>query len=314
MRTKLIAMLGVGVMLTTSACAGAKSGAGAGDSKTVDFAINAWTGYEADEAVLKYLLENKLDYKVNEKNLKEEVAWQGFEDKSVDVVIENWGHDDLKKKYIDDKKVAKVAGDTGNVGKIGWYIPTWMVKKYPGIDNWKNLNKYAKDLKTSESGDKGQLLFGDESYVSNEKALIKNLHLDYKVVVGGSENALVEQAETSEKEKKPVLFYFWDPHWLFSKMDLTRVKLPKYSDDTKACPTAKDKVKCDYPEMNLDKVVSSDFAKNGGDAYKLIKNFKWTNEDQNEVSYNISQKHMDPEDAAKKWLDANESKWKAWMP
>ena len=34
--------------------------------------------------------------------LKEEVSWQGFSDGTVDVIIENWGHADLAKKYIDE--------------------------------------------------------------------------------------------------------------------------------------------------------------------------------------------------------------------
>ena len=41
-------------------------------------------------------------------------------------------------------------------------------------------------FKTSESGGKGQLLDGDPSYVTNDEALVKNLDLDYKVVVGGA--------------------------------------------------------------------------------------------------------------------------------
>ena len=52
----------------------------------------------------------------------------------------------------------------------------------------------------------------------------------------------------------------------------------------------------------------------GGDAATLIKNFKWTNADQNPVADYITNKSMTAEEAAKKWVDANESVWKAWMP
>ncbi len=58
-----------------------------------------------------------------------------------------------------------------------------MAEKYPDITDWKNLNKHAEKFKTSESGDKGQLLDGDPSFVTNDEALVKNLKLDYKVVV-----------------------------------------------------------------------------------------------------------------------------------
>ena len=65
-----------------------------------------------------------------------------------------------------------------------------MVKKYPDITNWKNLNKYASLFKTSESGGQGQLLDGDPGFVTNDEALVKNLKLKYKVVFAGSEAAL----------------------------------------------------------------------------------------------------------------------------
>ena len=65
-----------------------------------------------------------------------------------------------------------------------------MAEEYPDILDWENLNKYADMFETSESDGKGQLLDGDPSYVTNDEALVKNLDLDFKVVVGGSEAAL----------------------------------------------------------------------------------------------------------------------------
>ncbi|MBN6056334.1 ABC transporter substrate-binding protein [Nonomuraea sp. RK-328] len=287
----------------------AASGTSAGG--TVKIAINPWVGYEASANVVAYLLRNELGYTVELPEIKEQLAWEGFETGDVDVVIENWGHPDLKKKFIDDKKVAQVAGSTGNKGVIGWYIPKWMVEEYPGITDYRNLNKYAHLFRTSESGGKGQLLFGDPSYVSNEDALIKNLKLDLKVVVAGTEAALVKGAQQAQAQRKPLLFYFWDPHWLFSKVELTRVNLPRY---TAGCDADPKKVACDYPEMDLDKIVSSRFAQTGGKAYELVKNFSWTNEDQNAVADDITNNRMTAEQAAKKWVTANPDKWQAWLP
>ncbi len=139
---------------------------------TVNIAINPWVGYEANAAVVAYILEKELGYTVVKKDLKEDVSWQGFETGEVDVIIENWGHPDLEKKYIDEDKVAQIAGETGNIGIIGWYVPKWMVDEHPDITDCKNLNKYADLFKTSESGDQGQFLGSDPSYVQYDEALI----------------------------------------------------------------------------------------------------------------------------------------------
>jgi glycine betaine/proline transport system substrate-binding protein len=44
-----------------------------------------------------------------------------------------------------------------------------------------------------------------------------------------------------------------------------------------------------------------------------VKNFNWTNVDQNTVAKYIAVDKMSDEDAAKKWVDANKDKVDAWL-
>ncbi|MCF1592671.1 ABC transporter substrate-binding protein [Streptomyces muensis] len=310
-----IAVLG----LTLTACGGAKVGdsssdaGGSGSSGkcgTFNLAVNPWVGYEANAAVIAYVAENDLGCKVTKKDLKEEIAWQGFGTGEVDAVVENWGHDDLKKKYITGQKTAVDAGPTGNEGLIGWYVPPWLAEEHPDILDWNNLNKYAAEFKTSESGGKGQLLDGDPSFVTNDEALVKNLKLNYKVVYAGSETALIQAFRKAEKDKEWVIGYFYEPQWFMSEVPLKKVKLPEYKT---GCDADAEKVNCDYPVYKLDKIVSAKFAKSGSPAYDLVKNFTWSNDDQNVVAKYIAVDKMTPEAAAKKWVDANRDKVEAWI-
>ena len=114
-----IGRLGAGAMVVALAFAACGS-SGTESKGTVNIALNPWVGYTADAAVVAYLLETELGYTVVQKDLKEDVSWQGFESGEVDVIMENWGHPDLEKIYIDEKKVSMFGGDTGNVGIIGW--------------------------------------------------------------------------------------------------------------------------------------------------------------------------------------------------
>ncbi|MET7329753.1 ABC transporter substrate-binding protein [Nonomuraea sp. NPDC005650] len=316
-RIRALALVTGGGLLL-SACSGAKVGetqqAAAGGGKTCgtfNLAVNPWVGYEANAAVIALVAEKNLGCKVVKKDLKEEVSWQGFATGEVDAVVENWAHDDLKKKYIDEQKVAVSAGPTGNKGVIGWFVPPWMAKKYPDITDSKNLNKYASLFKTSESGGKGQLLDGDPSFVTNDAALVKNLDLDYKVVYAGSETALIQAFRQAEKQQTPLIGYFYDPQWFLSEVKLVKVNLPAY---TEGCDADAAKVACDYPPYELDKIVSKKFADSGSPAYTLVKNFTWTNDDQNLVARYIAEDKMTPEEAAAKWVAANPDKVKAWLP
>jgi glycine betaine/proline transport system substrate-binding protein len=289
---------------------GSDGGSAATDCGEFNVAINPWVGYEASAYVVGEVASTKLGCDVVYKDLKEEVAWQGFGTGDVDVVIENWGHDDLKKKYIDNQGTAVNAGENGNVGIIGWYVPPWLAEENPDITDWKNLNKYASEFATAETGDKGQLLDGDPSFVTNDEALIENLKLDFEVVYAGSEAALIQSFRQAEKNKEWVIGYFYEPQWFLSEVPLVKVDLPPWEEGCDADPAT---VACDYPEYILDKIASADFISENGPAAQLVENFTWTNDDQNSVALAIAKDGMAPEDAAQQWIDANPDKVDAWL-
>jgi glycine betaine/proline transport system substrate-binding protein len=278
---------------------------------TVTIAVNPWVGYEANAAVVGYLARTKLRCDVRLRPEAEVESWKHLAAGKVDAILENWGHDDLKKKYIDEEKVAVEAGLTGNQGVIGWYVPPWLAEAHPDIKDWRNLNKYADLFKTKKSGAKGQLLDGDPTYVTNDAALVSNLGLDFNVVYAGSEDALIKAFREAEANREPLLGYFYAPQWLLSEVDLVHISLPQY---TPGCDADTETVKCDYQPYDLDKVANRKFAYSGSPAFDLIKNFQWTNDDQNQVARDIADRKLSPDKAAQRWLDANPEKWQKWLP
>ncbi len=283
---------------------------------TVNIAENAWVGYQADAAVVAYLLQNKLGCTVVKKTIDETISWQGFPTGQVDAILEVWGHKDLYAKYVTMDKTAVDVGPNGAQGVIGWFVPKSFADAHPDIQtadkNPAILNTYADQFKTSESGDKGQLLDGDPTFVTEDAGIIAGLGLNYKVVFSGSEAASNKAIKAAIDQNKPILAYYYTPNWFSTKVDLVHIPLPPA---TPGCDTDPHKITCDYPPYDaLYKVVSSKLATNGSPAFDLIKNFKWTNEDQNTVASYIANDNMTDDQAAQKWLDANPTKWAAWMP
>lgn len=310
-RTAYVLLVGaVTFALSTGGSAQAGYTRAAAKCGTVNLADNAWVGYEANLAVVAYVLKNNLGCKVVVKNISEEISWQGFQSGQVDVILENWGHDDLAKKYITTQKVAVDLGPTGNKGIIGWYVVPWMAKKYPDILNYKNLNKYASMFKNSESGSMGAFLDGDPSYVTNDEALIKNLKLNFKVIYTGSEAALITSFRTAEAQKKPMIGYFYEPQWFLAQVPLKHVTLPAY---TTGCDADAKKVACDYPPYILNKVARAKFMTSGSPAATVIKNFTWTNDDQNSVAKSLAVDKLSDDAAAKIWVTAHAAQVKAWI-
>jgi glycine betaine/proline transport system substrate-binding protein len=278
---------------------------------TVTLAMNPWVGYAANVAVVSLLLQRELDCNVVTEAAAEVDSWKRLAEGKVDAILENWGHDDLKKLYIDQKKVAVEAGLTGNKGIIGWYVPPWMAQEHPDITDWRNLNKYADLFRTAQSGDKGQLLAGDPTFVTNDAALVKNLDLDFTVVHAGSEDALISAFRAAERNHEPLLGYFYSPQWLLAEIDLVHVTLPQYTPGCDADPKA---VACDYQPYDLDKIENRAFAYSGSPAAQLIQNFSWTNDDQNLVARDLADRGLSPDEAAERWLDGHRAVWQKWLP
>jgi glycine betaine/proline transport system substrate-binding protein len=307
-RTRML-VAGSALTVALAACSG---GGGGGTSEVVDIAVNPWVGYEANAGVIGHLLSEEMGFTVEYKNLAEQVSWEGFETGEVDAIVENWGHADLIETYVNEKGVAVAAGSTGIDGIIGWFVPPWMATEYPDITNWENLNGYAEMFKTSESGDKGQFLAGDPSFVTSDQGIIDGLELDFEVVYAGSEAALIEAFRSAEANKTPLLGYFYSPQWFLNEVPLVKIDLPPWTEGCDADPAA---ITCDYaPYSPLDKYISKNLEDNAPRAAQFIKNFQWTAEHQNTVSDYITNDAMSKEDAAAKWVADNEAVWSAWIP
>ena len=286
-----------------------------GSCGTVTLALHPWVGYQADAAVVGYLLQHELGCSVVKRQLDDESSWQFLASGGVDVILENWDHEDLAAKLITQDKVAQDAGPTGNEGVIGWYVPRFFADANPDIltagTNPSILNKYADQLKTAASGGKGQLLDGEPGFVTQDKAMIAGFGLNYQVVYAGSEEAAFAAITAAVDQRRPILAYYIEPNWFSTKVDLVHVPLPPF---TPGCNKDPARIACDYPIYHLNKVVSTKFAESGSPAYELVKRFTWTNADQDAVAASIEDKHMSDDDAAKAWLHANPDKWRAWLP
>lgn len=279
---------------------------------TVRIAVNPWTGSAANAHALGYVARTKLGCAVTYVPLAEQDNWAALEQGVIDVVPEVWGHEAFAAPYLEVRKTIVDAGLTGGDGTIGWFVPPWMARQYPGVTDWQNLNSYAALFRTPKSGAKGQLLSTDPTNVNNDGALVANLKLDFAVVPATSELELVQAIREAERTRTPLLAYLHAPQWIFTELKMARVSLPVYDSKKPECaPTVS--FRCDYPQYALTKMMSAGFAASGSPAVALVRNFSWTNKDQNVVAAAIDREGLAPDEAAKVWVDRNSDRVAAWL-
>jgi glycine betaine/proline transport system substrate-binding protein len=303
-------------LVVAVAITGGTAAAKASKCGTVTLNEQAWAGSTANTYVVKNVLEKSLGCKVNISKVAEVPVYQAMADGKTDAILEDWGHVPQWNQYVTKQKTVVRAGANGVTGVIGWYVPTYLVQQHPELKSWTGLKKDATLFKSPESGSQGMFLGGDPSYQQKDKTLITALGLNLKFVSVGAEPAQVARWESLYKQKKPVLFYWYDPQYLNATYKLTQVQLPKRfkgcQDDEKQGGDPK-KYACAYPSYTLLKFMSKKFATSGSPAVGVVKRFSWSNADQNTVAGMIAGKHMNPDQAAQKWIAANQAKVNKWL-
>jgi glycine betaine/proline transport system substrate-binding protein len=311
-----VALIGLALVAVAAlALSGSAFGGATQSCGEVTLNENSWTGSSSNVYVAKYVLEKRMGCDVTVSTITEGLpAFQAMADGKIDVVLEDWDNTltPSNQKYLKNGSV-RLAGKLGITGVIGWYIPRYLLKKYPRFATWRGLKGRETLFKSPESGSQGMFLGGDPSYVQKDRALIKELGLNFKHVVAGAEPAQVARWTQLYKQRKPVIFYWYDPQYLNATYDLVRVKLPKRFKSCVDDEKQPGNHACEYPSYVLDKLISKEFATSGSPAVKFVRTFSWTSADQNNVSNLIAGKKMKPDKAAETWVKANAAKVNAWL-
>ncbi|MEW5771948.1 MAG: ABC transporter substrate-binding protein [Thermodesulfobacteriota bacterium] len=283
----------------------------------VRLAQQQWLSSRLNNAVAYILLAERLGCPVEIADIDEYAQFPALANGTVHACLEVWpsGHRDDLRAYVREQGLVEDGGPLGPVGRIGWFVPSYVLQDHPRLATWEGLKDPAAAalFRSSRSGSKGQFLAGDPTWVQYDADIIRNLGLEFRVVSAGSEEALLAALDQAYRERQPLLFYFWTPHAIFVQYDLGEVALPPYTAECYArAPIGG--VDCGYPPEALRKVFWSGLKEYSPQAHYLLRNFSYTNEDQISMMALVQFQGMTPEEAARHWVDANEAVWKAWLP
>jgi glycine betaine/proline transport system substrate-binding protein len=287
-------------------------------SEPIKIAVNPWTGAAANANVAKVVMEQEMGCTVELVEIDEFAQFPALAQGDLDASLEVWpsGHAKDYKRYIEGDGGVVDGGELGVIGNIGWFVPSYLVEENPDLATWEGLKGNESMFATAETGNQGQFLAGDPSFVSYDEEIVENLGLDLKVIYSGSEAASLSALDKAYANQEPILMYFWSPHWAQAKYELTEVELPAYDD---ACETAAlendgDGYACDYADDILYKALSAGLEDKDPAAYQFLTNMQYANDDQNGIALAIDDEGLSPEEAAQAWVDANEAVWSAWLP
>ena len=260
------------------------------EERGVNFGYVNWAEGVAMTNILKVILEEELDYKVNATMADAGVVFTSLADGDVDFFIEGWlpvTHQAYMDEYGD--KLEKL-GANYEGARIGTVVPS-----YVDIDSLEELNAVKDKFEGRIIG----IDAGAGVMKATEKA-IEDYGLEMELTTGSGPVMTAALSDAIDNEEW-IAVTGWTPHWKFAKWDLKFLEDPKkvYGDSETLYTIAKKGIKEDE---SLE------------DAVELIENFKMNDEQLGELMSAFEESNTGEEETAKMWVAENEELVKSWLP
>jgi glycine betaine/proline transport system substrate-binding protein len=199
--------------------------------------------------------------------------------------------------------------DTVSLEEVG--VPQWVIDKdlCPGLPNWEALKNCKDVFATADSGGKGRILDGPQSwhgveYTDRVEALLGD---DWVVKFAGSADALWAELAAAKKEGRGTIVFNWTPNFT-DKEGYAFIEWPAYYLGCRKQDGGDSK--CGSPIGWLKKAANWKFPKTHPAAYTAFSRMSFTAGHIGGMAALVDIDKMTHADAAEAWLAANEAVWK----
>ena len=283
----------------------------------IRLALNEWTGQHITTRIAGETLK-KMGYNVEYVVAGYVPQIQGVMDGNLTATLEIW-EQTIQENFVraTDSGQAVDLGDDGIVSKEGWIYPKYMEEICPGLPSYEALNACAQALATPETFPKGRLLDYPADWAPDNDKRLEALGINFTAIPAGSEGAAAAEYKAAVAAKRPILMMFYSPHWLFAETDPQWIDLPPNSracyDDAAAGPNPNATHDCGWPSGWVRKLAWAGTQQKWPAAYRLLADYKISNEIQQKLLLTIDVDGLSEEQAIEAWMTENQTLWQSWI-
>ncbi len=289
----MLATLGLaGLTLLLAACAGVDEQAESepadpAEKETVKLVYVDWVSEVASVHVVKAVIEEKLGYNCELLSVTAISMWESIAAGDQDAMVAAW-LPSLHAHYY-----SRVEDEVVNLGpnlegvEMGLVVP-----EYVEIDSIDELNDHKEVFDGRIIG-----IDPEAGLMEETEQVIDEYGLEYDLV-SGSDLTMTSALEIAFEEERWIVVTGWNPHWKFARWDLKYLDDPKqvYGDSEYIGTIVRKGLEDDMPEV-----------------YSFLENFYWNPSDMEQVMLWFTEEDMSAEQAAKRWINANEEIVDQWL-
>lgn len=300
---------------------------GAADGKSVKFGSLTWESGQFISSVLQIIAEDGYGCDTELVPGAGPALETALAQDDIQVIGEQWvGRSPIMEEAIDAGKAA-VIGDTLQGGATqGWYVPKYVLEDNPGLKSYQDLPKYAHLFTDPENPSNARFLNCPTGWTCEvfNTHLLKNTGLTtpnsegikFNNVHPGTGAALDAEISSAFEQRRPLLFYYWQPTGLMAKYDFAEIPFAKHDEQCwDKLLDANSQTKCvsGFPVSNLGVAVSTPFINNYPELASVFEKVQFTPGTLNGAILQMSESKRSGEEQAKLFLQQNSQLWQQWL-
>jgi len=294
----------------------------------------SWTGAVAIQNVMKAVIEKYLDGDVSFLLVGEEAMYPAMNkgDGSLDVQPDLWSQHTtamMNEYVVPGSKESIRLNKQPYKGTEGIFIPGYVQDQY-GIKKLADLaNPEVAKLFDSDGDGKGEYWAGAVGWEATNHSMVraKSYGFDkYFTATTVEQPVFLAQLAAAIQRKKPIVFYYWTPEWIFASYDLRMLEEPKFngysSDDLKNDPNyradgcykfyqpgnnpdwlEKSSITCEQPPTDVYVARAKALDERAPKIGKFLEQISFTPDMVNQWILAIDKDKRDPLEVAKEWVE-----------
>ncbi|MCD2255534.1 ABC transporter permease/substrate binding protein [Lactobacillus sp. CC-MHH1034] len=250
----------------------------------VNLAYVEWDTEVASSNVVGEVL-REMGYNVKLTPLDNAIMWESVAKGQADASVSAWLPNTHKVQYQKYKHQIDLLGPNLEGAKLGLVVPQYMTN----VNSISDLTNQANQTITGIEPGAGVVAAAQKTQKAYPNLSGWNISTS-------SSGAMTVALGKAIKNKQPIVITGWSPHWMFSKYKL------KYLTDPKGTMGKAE---------SINTMTRKGFKSDNPEAYKVLKNFHWSQKDIQSVMLKINQ-GTEPQQAAKDWIKAHPKQVAAW--
>jgi glycine betaine/proline transport system substrate-binding protein len=284
---------------------------------TITLGVTDWTAARLNAAIAERIIELRLGYPVETADVIDNGAMMNeLQTGDLDAVLEVWPStlEPDEREAVASGEVDRL-GDLGVVGKVGWYVPRFVVEQQPSLATWEGFDdpEVATGFSTLETGELGRFLGTNPNYEQADEELIAALGLPFQVEYSGSDQATRAEVERAIAADRPVVLFWWTPTAEIPRFDLVEVELPPRTAACEAEMEAGGPQRCDYEPDRILKLGSPGLAVDAPEVHRFLINFTLSTAEQLDLIAKVENDSRSVSSVADEWVADNASTWSNWL-